>query len=211
MAFVRALSAMPKVPPLRVIPFLASGLEACRVLSSLLRARIVRPASVLRVDLADVPGKGATRGEVGVPLLVVLLPTPALPRRCDMPLFFDLSAMVLAARPEETYSDATVREPAAGLVTVRSEADFPSLAGLEGLLGGAGRLRGLVFTRLTTLERVDLSVLLSAPGFLMPSGADAGLVSEPPTAFFPAVGTDRVGATVLAAGRTGDRLRAADG
>lgn len=51
MVFVRVLSAMPKVPLLRAIPFFASGLEACRVLSSLLRPGIVRPASVLRVGL----------------------------------------------------------------------------------------------------------------------------------------------------------------
>ncbi len=47
-----------------------------RVLSNLLRARTVRPASVLRVGLSDVPGESATRGEgeVAVPLRVVLPP-----------------------------------------------------------------------------------------------------------------------------------------
>ena len=55
MVFVRALSAMPKVPLLRVIPFLASGLEACRVPSSLLPPAIVPPASALREARGNVP------------------------------------------------------------------------------------------------------------------------------------------------------------
>ncbi len=92
---------MPKAPLSRVIPFLASRLAACRVPSSLLPPGIVPPASVLRVDLSDVPGEDAAPDKVVELLLVVLLPTPILPRRCDMPLFFDLSLMVLAVRSEE--------------------------------------------------------------------------------------------------------------
>ena len=102
MVFVRVLSAIPEVPPSRVIPVLASGREACRAPSSLLRSAVVPPASVLRVGLSDVPGEGATRDEVAPPWLVVLLPTPVLPGRCDMPLFFDLSPIVVPARPEES-------------------------------------------------------------------------------------------------------------
>ena len=56
---------------------------------------------MLRVGLSDVPGESAARDEVVELLLVVLLPTPVLPRSCDMPLFFDLSAIVLPVRPEE--------------------------------------------------------------------------------------------------------------
>ena len=71
---VRVLSAMPKVPLLRAILFFASGLEACRELSSLLRARTARPASVLRVGLSDVSGEIATRGGGEMVLLRVVLP-----------------------------------------------------------------------------------------------------------------------------------------
>lgn len=98
MAFVRVLSAIPKVPPLRVIPFLSPGLAACRVPSALLRLGLVRPPS----GLPDVTREDATRDEVAVPLLVVLLATPVLSGRCGVPLFFDLSPIDVPVRLEET-------------------------------------------------------------------------------------------------------------
>ena len=104
MVFVCVLSAMPKVPLLRAIPFLLSGLAACRVPSSLLPPGVVRLPS----GLSDAPGEDATRCEVAVPLLIVLLPTPILPRRSEMPLFFDLSPIVVAVRPEEMRAGAMV-------------------------------------------------------------------------------------------------------
>jgi hypothetical protein len=98
---------------------------------------------VLRVGLPDVPGEGAIRDEVAVPLPVVLLPTPILPRRCDMPLFFDLSAMVpavacfgaLSFAEDGALIIAGVLAGLAGvIVTFRDRLDGWVLAGEEGTM-----------------------------------------------------------------------------
>ncbi len=66
MVFVRALSAIPKVPLLRVIPFLAPCLKACRVLSSLLRAgeTVREPAAGLLTVRSDA---GFVRTDTSLP------------------------------------------------------------------------------------------------------------------------------------------------
>ncbi len=176
---------MPKVPLLRAIPFFASGLEACRVLSNLLRPGTVLAASVLRVGLSDVPEEVATRGEgeAVVLLRVVLLPILALPRNDEGAAFFDLSEVVLPVRPgvgrvaclgglvfkeEGAFIIVGVVAGLAGvIVTFRERLEGWILAGEEGLIRGVGAaIFGLARSG-TTIEDLDAEAVadvLRLPG-----------------------------------------------
>lgn len=194
MVFVRVLSAMPKVPLLRAIPFFASGLEACRVLSNLLRPGTVL-ASALRVGLSDVPEEVATRGEgeVVVLLRVVLLPTLTLPRSDEGAVFFDLSEVALPVRPgvgrvaclgglafkeEGAFIIVGVVAGLAGaIVTFREKLEGWILAGEEGLIRGAGAaIFGLARSG-TTIEDLDAEAVADVLG--LPGEAGFGDVVRP--------------------------------
>ena len=185
---------MPKVPLLRAIPFFASGLEACRVLSNLLRPGTVL-ASALRVGLSDVPEEVATRGEgeVVVLLRVVLLPTLTLPRSDEGAVFFDLSEVALPVRPgvgrvaclgglafkeEGAFIIVGVVAGLAGvIVTFREKLEGWILAGEEGLIRGAGAaIFGLARSG-TTIEDLDAEAVADVLG--LPGEAGFGDVVRP--------------------------------
>jgi len=122
MAFVRALSAMPKVPLSRVMVLAGRGCAtAVREVSSFLRLRTVLPESPVPEWRSGVRPAGGDDGDVVVFLPVALSRSPTFPRERDMRLVFEPPSGVFVRVGE-------------GLIPME-EAGFILIVGVVGLAG----------------------------------------------------------------------------